>query len=358
MTLNNETRLTPSGTSGSATGLHDTFSENRSENKSDMKWETRRRRVSNCSKLLDTFQLKFHPNKGSLVGFLEAFRAWIRRMEEQEGKISDDDQGTMLMACLSDKARTSVQGKRGAIEIERQLKDCFLRDAITLGEEMKDMRQEEGESVAKWVSRLHAVASEMRAVDNKFTEENERDIFFDGLHKAMKEKLHVHGPRNFRKTKELALGIEALGRKIERTVEPVAKGANKMFAGRMDNETNNNNNRSAGDSASTTRKSVDSDGNNNNNNTGAVYRNDNGNNNNNNSNSSNGNNINRGGGVTTEILITTMIVNEEMEENLRVLSVEMRDTLKEIVLGLLARNVGSRGICRRHVEPGGARYVE
>ena len=91
---------------------------------------------TNCDKLLNTFNLKFYPNKGSLIGFLEAFKSWIRRMEKQGGEISDEDQGVMLMACLSDTARTAVQGRNGFMDIQQQLKDCFLRDKITLKTDM------------------------------------------------------------------------------------------------------------------------------------------------------------------------------------------------------------------------------
>ena len=59
------------------------------------------------------------------------------------------------------------------------------------------MKQEENESISKWIARLHAVASELRAIDNRFTEDDERDIFFDGLKDSMKEKLHTHGTIEF-----------------------------------------------------------------------------------------------------------------------------------------------------------------
>ena len=72
------------GTSSSTTRLQNIPSNSRSEIKEERK-EVKRNRNANCNKLLNTFNLKFVPNKGSLVGFSDGFKSWIRRMEEQVG---------------------------------------------------------------------------------------------------------------------------------------------------------------------------------------------------------------------------------------------------------------------------------
>ena len=227
------------GASGRASVLQNTSNDG----KVDMK-EGKRKRNSNLNNLLNVFNLKFDPEKGSLIGFLDAFKTWMDRMEEQEGKISDDEKGTVLMTCLTIGPRTAVQRLKGYKRIEQQLKDCYLRNKTSLKTEMRKMKQEKEESVSKWIARLHIVASELMAIDDKFTNEDEGSIFFEGLHDVMKQKLHIHGEISFEKMKKLAIEVEALAEKINIGTTEKIEETNKVFVGRitgMDKSRNMNN---------------------------------------------------------------------------------------------------------------------
>ena len=195
--------------------------------------------------LLKNFRMKFDPDKGSLIGFLDGFEGWTKRMEMSGGEITDEEKGTMLMMCLTDTPRGACQRLTGYKAIVQQLKDCYLRDKISLKAEVKKMRQSEGESIARWIARLHTAATELRELDANFTEENERDIFFTGLNAIMQLKVHIHGLKTYKELKEHALGIEAMESMMTAPVVGDTSGAlaitNKMFAGRIDNNNTNNN---------------------------------------------------------------------------------------------------------------------
>ena len=59
------------------------------------------------------------------------------------------------------------------------LRHVYMQDKDNLLVKIQEMRQDEGESVSKWIARVHEAALELRAVDPDFRESNERDILLE-----------------------------------------------------------------------------------------------------------------------------------------------------------------------------------